>query len=193
MRYWLIADTHWGHSMIQKHCRRPADVDSRICTNWNRLIKPEDMVIHLGDVAFSFVNLKKFLDGLNGVKILVCGNHDSKSKSWYMRNGFAFACDGFVMSGCYFTHRPRPILPERATLNIHGHLHNTVPRGYRKYPHSRLFSLEYENYSPRILSSFLHSIEKEKPVYPAGTIVDCDLTEVGIKPSLWERIKQYFL
>jgi calcineurin-like phosphoesterase family protein len=149
--------------MIQKHCRRPSDVDVRIKRNWLSLVRPDDLVIHLGDVAFTFVPLKEWMEELPGRKILVRGNHDSHTVSWYMNNGFSFACDGLVLSGIYFTHRPVPILPENTSLNIHGHCHNRWPRGLRKYPHSRLFALEYEGYKPRILSSFLHSIEAEKP------------------------------
>jgi len=28
-RRWVLSDSHLGHSAIQKHCRRPADVDKR--------------------------------------------------------------------------------------------------------------------------------------------------------------------
>lgn len=164
-RYWLIGDTHKGHSEIQKHTRRPSNVDSLVEHNWRQLVKPRDIVIHLGDVAFGFVNLKAWIDSLPGTKVLVIGNHDPKSVSWYMRNGFAFACDGIVLGGVYYTHRPSKHLPEGARLNVHGHCHNRWPRGLRYYEHSRLFALEYENYSPRIISKFLSNIEKQEPFY----------------------------
>src|SRR5438309_1522310 len=106
MRRFIIGDTHWGHSMIQKHCRRPPDVDKLICRNWIRLVQEEDLVIHLGDVAFNFVKLKGLLDGLPGRKVLVLGNHDSHTITWYMANGFEFACDGLRMGQVYFSHRP---------------------------------------------------------------------------------------
>jgi hypothetical protein len=164
MRYFLIADTHWGHTIIQKHCRRPANVDKIICENWNRLVGPDDFVLHLGDVAFSFIDLKEWMSKLNGIKVLVRGNHDPHTVSWYMRNGFSFACDGLILGGIFYTHGPSPVLPNKARLNVHGHIHNTQPRGYRRYPYCRLFALEYENYEPKLIPSFLRSIEKEPVV-----------------------------
>jgi calcineurin-like phosphoesterase family protein len=155
MRRWIISDTHFGHSELQAHERRPADVDARIAGAWNRIIKPEDLVIHIGDVAFNFVRLKDFLDSLPGKKILVRGNHDSKSVTYYMSNGFDFACDGITISRVYFSHKPSPTLPKDAEYNIHGHFHKRFPENHREFPHCRLFSLEYTNYEPRLLEKFL--------------------------------------
>lgn len=166
MKRWLIFDTHWGHEELQAHNRRPANADTRINKAWRRLVQPEDLLIHGGDVAFTFVNLKEHLDSLPGRKILVRGNHDSHTIQWYMENGFDFACDGLLLGGVYYTHQPVWKLPYGATLNVHGHFHTKYPRGVRYYPNSRLFSLEYENYEPRLIPSFLQSIEKETPFIP---------------------------
>lgn len=162
MRRWLISDTHFGHTAIQKHCRRPPNVDEIIARNWKRLVAPEDMVIHLGDVAFTFVNLRELLGSLPGRKILVRGNHDAHTVSWYMENGFDFACDSLTLGGVLYTHIPIRRLPWRATLNIHGHLHNNVPEGARVWPRCRLFSLEYLNYEPRQIDSFLKYAERRR-------------------------------
>jgi calcineurin-like phosphoesterase family protein len=178
MRYWLTGDTHFGHTLLQKYCRRPVDVDEQIKHNWAALIHPSDLVVHLGDVAFSFVPLREWLDALPGRKILVRGNHDGHTISWYTANGFDFACDGLILSGIFFTHRAAPILPEGARLNVHGHCHNRWPRGLRLYPHSRLFSLEYEGYQPWLLSSFLRSIEKETPYVLSKEELDSEDTRV---------------
>jgi calcineurin-like phosphoesterase family protein len=165
-RYWIIGDTHFGHSAIQKHTRRPANVDAIIKRNWKQLVRPQDIVIHLGDLCFGFVKVKEWMDDLPGIKILVRGNHDPKTVSYYMANGFSVACDGILIGTTYYTHEPVKHLPEGAIINIHGHCHNTRPRGLRVYPHCRLFALEYENYSPQIISKFMASIEKETPFVP---------------------------
>jgi calcineurin-like phosphoesterase family protein len=155
LRRWVISDTHLGHTMIQKHCRRPANVDDLILGAWRRLVLPTDLVIHIGDVAFNFYPLKAAMDSLPGKKILVRGNHDSKSISYYMGHGFDFACDALVLSGCYFTHKPSEMLPEGCQYNVHGHMHNRVAADYRKYPHCRLFALEHNKYQPMLLERFL--------------------------------------
>jgi calcineurin-like phosphoesterase family protein len=155
MRRWILSDSHLGHSAIQAHCRRPANVDEIFTKACKRLIGPDDVVIHDGDVCFNFFDLKAWFADMPGKWILVRGNHDSHSLSWYMNNGFTFACDALVMSGCYFTHRPASVLPEGCTVNVHGHMHNRVPADYRKFPFSRLFALEHSKYEPMLLEKFL--------------------------------------
>lgn len=155
LRRWIISDTHMGHSALQRHSRRPADVDQRIIKACQRLILPTDLVIHNGDVAFNGYDVKAWMADMPGKWILVRGNHDARSVGWYMDRGFAFACDALVMSGCYFTHKPSQFLPEGCQYNVHGHLHNRFPADHRKYPHCRLFALEHSNYQPMLLDKFL--------------------------------------
>lgn len=45
--------------------------------NWNSVVKPEDLVYHLGDFAFG--GIRKYAPYLNGEIILVRGNHDRNS------------------------------------------------------------------------------------------------------------------
>jgi calcineurin-like phosphoesterase family protein len=164
MRRWIISDTHFGHSNIQKHCRRPADVDAQMVANWQRLVEPDDLVYHLGDFYFtsgSGRTLDEWVALLPGRKILVLGNHDSKTVSAYINAGFAFCCDEFVSGGILFTHTPRAYLPAGVQLNVHGHMHNSVDYRHRAYPHCRLFTLEYEDYSPRILDKWLREQARE--------------------------------
>lgn len=130
-------------------------MDDIIIRNCRQLIQPGDLVIHLGDVAFNFFNLKELMPTLPGDWILVRGNHDGHTLSWYMANGFKFACDAFVMSGCYFTHHPVEVIPQWCSVNVHGHLHNRFPADHRVYPHSRLFALEHSKYAPMLLDKFL--------------------------------------
>lgn len=55
--------------------------------NWNRIVKNEDVVYHLGDVAFMYwADLTKFMGRLNGNIHLILGNHDKEirkhKKDW---------------------------------------------------------------------------------------------------------------
>ncbi|SRR6266568_6227558 len=52
MNIWIIADTHFYHENIKKYQDRPDDFNEQIIKNWNRLVKYDDVVIHLGDVIF---------------------------------------------------------------------------------------------------------------------------------------------
>jgi len=80
MRY-FTSDTHFGHGNIIKYCTRPfkdaGEMDRAIIANWNETVQPDDIVYHLGDVAFTSPDrAKHILSCLNGHKILILGNHD---------------------------------------------------------------------------------------------------------------------
>lgn len=83
---WVISDTHFGHANILTFRDSSGDLirpgfknidehDQLIIDNWNSVVKPEDRVYHLGDVAIPRRGLK-FLYALNGRKALIGGNHD---------------------------------------------------------------------------------------------------------------------
>ena len=51
-KIYLIADTHFYHTNIIKYCKRPFkdtyDMNKTIIDNWNRIVKPNDIVLTLG-------------------------------------------------------------------------------------------------------------------------------------------------
>ncbi len=122
---YIITDTHIGHANMVRLCGRPEDFSERIIAAWRQRVKPEDTIIHLGDIAWGDENLARIL-ALPGRKILVRGNHDPHSLTQYMDMGFALACNELVMSfdqlRVLFTHRPR--FGHTADINIHGHEHD---------------------------------------------------------------------
>jgi calcineurin-like phosphoesterase family protein len=131
MRVYLISDTHFNHANIATYCDRPSDFTARIVKNWQQIIKPEDLIIHLGDVFMGPTEgWKAIYPNLPGRKLLVRGNHDrQRSLTWWMKNGFDGAVDCMMFRGVWLTHEPAPRLPfpsqgGGSVLNIHGHLHN---------------------------------------------------------------------
>ena len=82
----ITADTHFGHANIIKYTNRPfksvSDMNFAMIRNWNKTVKPEDTIFHLGDFAFySKIDAGKLLSKLNGKrKILIIGNHDRKKR-----------------------------------------------------------------------------------------------------------------
>lgn len=81
----VTADTHFFHHNILKYSAavRPFntvdEMNAVIMTRWNAVVRPDDVVYHLGDVAFcSKAVLSNLMSGLNGRKMLVLGNHDRK-------------------------------------------------------------------------------------------------------------------
>lgn len=142
---WVISDTHFGHENILKFTDKDGNLvrgglfdnvdqmDDYMITQWNRYVKPGDLVYHLGDVFFG--DKERFLKNfkkLHGRKRLIVGNHDDikwiaqkelfqKIMMWRM----------FPEHGLLLTHVPvhDTIIFEGRfknfdkPLNVHGHIH----------------------------------------------------------------------
>ena len=80
----FISDPHFGHQNILKYCNRPFkstdEMNEFIINRWNLLVKEDDIVFILGDIAFGGAGLfDKIVPRLNGQKYLILGNHDYKN------------------------------------------------------------------------------------------------------------------
>lgn len=157
---------------MKTYCDRPADFTEILIRNWHNTVTPEDLVIHLGDVAIGHLSdWQWIIPSLPGRKILIRGNHDdNRSCDWWMKNGFELACDGMIYRGWWLTHKPASALPEGTMGNICGHLHN-IWHGFSshqdeqfggKLKHSwqRLFAVEYTNYLPVEFDKFVSHPDK---------------------------------
>jgi calcineurin-like phosphoesterase family protein len=155
---WLITDTHfnWNYERFGK--LRPQGFEELFLKNCRKLIAPQDVVIHLGDVINDRQGeLEKKLVQIPGrTKILIRGNHDNKSDVWYLNKGFDLVCDHIVKENCVLSHRPVPI-PDGLDFNIHGHFHdNTLEHCFNCEPELKAFysdrhkryALEYTDYCP---------------------------------------------
>jgi len=159
VRRWVLADTHFGHRMLIDEGHRPDGYDTKIINLWRMLVKEDDLLIHLGDVALpdSDKEIWEIIQRLPGRKILVMGNHDKRSAKWYMERGFAFACDAFELSNILFTHRPQLEIPAGIHHNVHGHLHSGEHRAFEALPKHRLVSLEQSGYGPVLIDRVLRA------------------------------------
>ncbi len=159
-KIWLIADTHFNHDAMVRLCGRPQNQTELIIKNWKAAVSENDITIHLGDVIFNRPSeLPQIMAQIPGRKNLILGNHDRNNSHWYMNRGFDFACESMVFRGIFYSHRPAQILPEGATLNIHGHLHNTnLHSDIPLHPWNKLFALEYTDYKPVLLEDFLKRV-----------------------------------
>lgn len=80
---YFIADPHFGHGNIIRHCGRPfrhvEEMDEAMLQAWNQTVGPQDTVYILGDLMFYCDDPEYYLRRLPGKKYLVTGNHD---KTW---------------------------------------------------------------------------------------------------------------
>src|ERR1700677_4884073 len=102
MKIWLTTDTHWWQAGAK--IDRPDDHTSRQFRLWQSTVGANDLVIHCGDVTWDNKTMADNLSALPGIKVLVRGNHDHESLTWYMRRGFAFACESLVFRKVLLTH-----------------------------------------------------------------------------------------
>jgi calcineurin-like phosphoesterase family protein len=77
----FTADHHFGHAKIIHAGHRPHasvnDMNADLVERWNSVVRPNDLVYHLGDVAFGALDDSlSNINRLNGRKILIPGNHD---------------------------------------------------------------------------------------------------------------------
>lgn len=81
---WFTSDNHFFHKNIIKYENRPFstvhEMNQTMIDNWNKVVKPGDIVYHLGDFAMCSKNWQRRLfEQLNGEKFLIKGNHDGSA------------------------------------------------------------------------------------------------------------------
>lgn len=82
---WITSDSHFGHSKPflyePRGFKNIEEHDEAIIQNWNSLVKPDDIVYHLGDVMLNDdKHGLKCLQRLNGHIRMVRGNHDTDNR-----------------------------------------------------------------------------------------------------------------
>lgn len=163
---YVISDTHFNHKNIIQYENRPfADVEEMnktMIARWNSVVKPEDTVIHLGDVGLgSEASLKEIIPQLNGTKILIKGNHDRKSNHFFLCCGFSAVYHTMVINYqgkvIFFSHCPESRRGDGNKYDIHlfGHVHS---KGFLEdvYRNGACMCVERWNYYPISLDAILN-------------------------------------
>ena len=123
---YFTSDTHFGHKNIIKYCNRPfssvEEMDNALVENWNKVVRSNDTIYHLGDVTFS--KNHSILDKLNGYKTFLMGNHDHE-RSWPTIDYKEIKYNGYRFILCHF-----PLLTwnnaRHGSIHCHGHCHGTI-------------------------------------------------------------------
>ena len=131
----LTSDTHYGHNNITKFPSglregeplRPWDdvnhMNEELISNWNSVVRPKDIVYHLGD----FCMARKYIaiaGRLNGRKKLIMGNHEHHPAREYLEY-FEDVMGVKEIGKAILSHIPlHPSQKKRwPEANVHGHLH----------------------------------------------------------------------
>ena len=132
---WLISDTHFNHN--QPFLYEPRgftnvkDMNETIIERWNSLVKPEDIVYHLGDVIMGDLNAGlPLVKSLNGHIKLALGNHDTPQRVAAFSEFFDEIQFGYRLKigkkVLYLAHYPMLTgnFDNSKTYSIHGHTHS---------------------------------------------------------------------
>lgn len=90
----FTADLHFDHGNILGCCNRPfgsvIGMNNGLIKNWNDIVAPNDKVYIIGDLSMTRDKnkLETHIKRLNGIKILVRGNHDYLKSFDYIDIGF---------------------------------------------------------------------------------------------------------
>lgn len=131
MKFFAIADMHFGHEAIIRYCNRPyktvQEMDEDIIKKWNETVSNKDTVLVLGDVCLGSKEYAKSIIGrLNGKKILIMGNHDNWSEQFYRDAGFHTVSRFPILWNDFYllSHAPLQLSETTPYYNIYGHVHN---------------------------------------------------------------------
>jgi len=99
----VISDTHSSHARIIELAGRPftsvEEMDAELIRCWNETVAPDDIVLHLGDLALGPIAESLPLTAqLHGRRFLVPGNHDRVPR-YFLRSRSASMLDGGSLPG----------------------------------------------------------------------------------------------
>ncbi len=146
MTVYFTGDHHFGHTSkkggIIEYCNRPfisiGEMDNILIAEWNRIVRPEDIVYYLGDFTLSSdkKQARRYFSRLNG-KVFVLSNTFHHDKRWLkakepyqtrqhevtiLPSIHTMKSDGKFLVLCHF---PLAIWPRRhfSAIHLHGHSH----------------------------------------------------------------------
>lgn len=139
-------DKHLAHDLhfANRDFLTASEMNAVIVENWNKVVKEEDVVYHLGDIAKvtsnrqGYQQVLQLLQELNGQIIFIKGNHDSRALFKYLArqqlrtpNGhdkFVFHDVGMIVKfdhhQFFLTHYPLMLGISVNSVNLHGHIHH---------------------------------------------------------------------
>lgn len=156
----VIGDLHFfGRDMIHI-VPRPFDsvnaMNSYMIESWNLETAPDDIVFIVGDFFDAQYCTKQemfdILNALNGIKVLIVGNHDKPFLDWYREYGLTVIEYPILKDQFWIlSHEPQFVSDAAPYANIFAHVHLN-PMYKDVSSRSICVSAERLNYKPILLS-----------------------------------------
>lgn len=179
------SDQHFGHVNIIEYAKRPFDsveeMGEAMIKNYNEVVGPSDVCLWGGDCFMGTVDGKEILGRLNGVKLLVLGNHDKKASRMFEMGFSAVANEMFLNIAGRPTrvcHRPYWTEPKGELVDRHG----------RPIERSKLNKLK-KLAPPRVKGEILlhgHTHDSRKR---RDNMVHIGVDAWGFRPATWGEVE----
>ena len=169
---YLTSDTHFNHDKEFiwgprgfKSCK---ESNETIIKNWNNTVKSEDTIIIVGDFILGkdIDAARKIVNMLNGIKILVVGNHDTRAKlKLYEELGieivYAMPLE-YKGRQFYISHYPTLTAdlnssPDHAIFDLFGHTHSKK-MFYEERPYMYNVAVDAHNCTPVSIDQIYNDI-----------------------------------
>lgn len=178
----FTSDEHFGHENIIKFCNRPfTDVNHMrevLIQNHNSVVKPDDHVIHLGDMFWHKLTEQQCVDirmRLNGTHYYILGNHEKQMlRSKSLRSLFVWVEDLINLN---IPGYPNIVLchyamktwngSHRGTYQLYGHSHNSPELELNNKSLSMDVGVDATNYYPISLEEVHNIMQKRKELLNA--------------------------
>lgn len=165
MELYLTSDTHLAHAASflwePRGFSSVEEMNEAIVERWNEVVKPEDRVIHLGDVMLSDTEKGlEYFKRLNGEICLIWGNHDSPRRQETLAKlpnviilGYAHMFKYKKLS-FYVSHYPSLTgnyddkYFSQHIINLHGHTHQQTNFLYPNNPFIYHVGMDSHNCTP---------------------------------------------
>ena len=129
--FYITSDTWFGRPQILQIANRQfnniEEMNSTLIKNWNKKVKKNDVVFHLGNFAWDPITARKVLKKLNGKIYFLKGSHDGAleeviddfPKAEFFNNSIMELKDFDTI----ISHYPLSVWngKESGTIHIHGH------------------------------------------------------------------------
>jgi len=178
MEIFITSDTHFCHSQPFLYEPRgftsTEEMNEAIIERWNSIVKPNDRVIHLGDIMLND-NEKgiECLKRLNGEICLIYGNHDSLTRQKLIQSecqsiislGYAHMFKHGKMS-IYLSHYPTLTANydekyfSQHVLALHGHTHQQANFMYPNNPFCYHVGMDSHNCTPVSLDEIICEVRQ---------------------------------
>jgi calcineurin-like phosphoesterase family protein len=174
---WFTSDEHFGHSNIIKFCNRPfkdtSHMRETLINNHNEVVKPGDLVYHLGDMFWHNLTDEEciaILMRLNGQHFYIYGNHEKQTlRCKALINAFVWTKDveNLHVDGlpniwlAHYAHRVWNG-SHRGAYHLYGHTHNAMPEDSSL---SFDVGVDAQNFYPVSLDAIVEKMKKKAGLF----------------------------